>query len=205
MDKDGIAIDLNSGNALEVFRNLQHEDHVPRFPLALRRQPDVGGFAEQIAVRNGLPSRNGKWSRAELKSPAKLAAFPWRMNATVGFFPIAYPGIILPIKDVKNQQSEARIAHRNERVFDLRTQQVSRIVTIFPPGACAKIQHPAFFCRCDWPLKVRIGLQQHLLAECFGTDLAVGCRHVEGCDVGFQEWWTERDVMIPRDGPIEGR
>ena len=25
MDTDGIAIDLNSGNALEVFRNLQHE------------------------------------------------------------------------------------------------------------------------------------------------------------------------------------
>ena len=205
MDKDGIPIDLNSGNASEVFRNLQHEDHVPCFLLALRRQPDVGGFTEQIAVRDGLPSRNGKRSRAELKSPAKLASFPWRMNATVGLFPIAYPGIIRPLKDVKNQQSEARIADRNERVFDLRIQQVSGIVTIFTPGACAKIQRPAFFCRCAWPLKVRIGLEQHLLAECCGTDLAVGRRHVEGCDVGFQEWWTERDVMIPRDGPIEGR
>lgn len=102
MDKDGIAIDLNSGNALEVLRNLQHEDHVPGSLLALRRHPDVGGFSKQRAVRNGLSPRNGKWRGAELKAPAELAAFPWCMNATAGFFPIANPGIILPVKKVKD-------------------------------------------------------------------------------------------------------
>src|SRR5512141_3469218 len=98
MDKDGIAIDLNSGNALEVLRDLQHEDHVPGSLLALRRQPAVGGFSKQCALRNGLSPRDGKWRGAELKAPAELAAFPWRMNATVGLFPTANPGIILPVK-----------------------------------------------------------------------------------------------------------
>jgi hypothetical protein len=120
MDKDGIPIDLNSGNALEVFRNLQHQDHVPRFLPALRRQPNIRGFTKQPAVRNGLSPRNGKWRGAELKAPAELAALPWRMDATIGFFPITDPGIILPVKKIKDYESESGIAHRNEAVLNLR-------------------------------------------------------------------------------------
>ena len=104
MDKDGVAIDLNSGNALEVLRNLEREDHVPRSLLALCGQPDVSGFTKQLTVRDGLSPRNGKWSRAELKGPAKLATFPRCVNATVGFFPVSHPRIILTLEDVQNQE-----------------------------------------------------------------------------------------------------
>ena len=76
MDKDGIAIDLNSGNALEVFRNLQHEDHVPRFLLALRRQPlrhtSVVRFGTyEVSLQSGEVRKAGVKIRVQ-QQPMKL-------------------------------------------------------------------------------------------------------------------------------------
>jgi DNA-binding response OmpR family regulator len=76
MDKDGIAIDLNSGNALEVFRNLQHEDHVPRFLPALRRQPlrqtSVMQFGTyEVSLQSGEVRKAGVKIRVQ-QQPMKL-------------------------------------------------------------------------------------------------------------------------------------
>ena len=76
MDKDGIALDLNSGNALEVLRNLQHEDHVPRFLPALRRQPlrqtSVTQFRTyEVSLQSGEVRKAGVKIRVQ-QQPMKL-------------------------------------------------------------------------------------------------------------------------------------
>src|ERR1700687_3081544 len=117
MHADRATFELNCRDSIETFGNVKQKYHVPGFFHASCRQPLVCGFSEQFAVRDCRPPGNRKWGGTKLKASAKLTTVPRRMNAAVGFLPVADPRKVISSEQIQNQESQTGIAHRNTSSF----------------------------------------------------------------------------------------
>src|SRR5262249_55207698 len=130
MHNERITADFYRGHSRKIRWHLQQHNYVFRVYRASRRQPFVCELPEQRPIHYNFSPRDRKGSAAELEPPAEFAPLPWPMRAIVGLLPVADPGIIVALEDIQNQQTQDRIADRDESSLKCGIQKMRCVMTV---------------------------------------------------------------------------